>query len=102
MAAADEPTLGEIMRSLQRLEKSQADTSKKIDELKFVRIDVWAVEKEQLERDITGLGARLDNDIAVVRDDLTKTQDTLTWLARAIIGAFVVAAVAALVAAAVH
>lgn len=89
MAAADEPTLGEIWRLVSDIKKSQAQLAQKIDSLSFVRIDVWTVEKERIDDDITGLGQRLDAAVKTVSDDLKKTQDALRWLVYTVAGTII-------------
>lgn len=84
----DTPELGpgEVARSLRRLEEGLAAVNAKLDNLNFVRTDVWHAEHAAINERITAVRAEAKKDRLDIRADVEELKNSNTWVWRAIMG----------------
>lgn len=93
MTSEPEYTPGEVARTLARLEAGLVELGTKIDNLSFVRADVWRAEHAALVARIDTVRDEAERDRSEVRKDLAGTQENLRWLVRVLVGAMLAAVV---------
>lgn len=96
---SEELTIGEVGRTLDRLETSMVELGHKIDNLSFVRRDVWLAEKAAILAALEAQAADQAAALGVVARDVADLKGGRLWLERLVLGFVVLALLGGLAAA---